>query len=285
MALEYLSELALNSFISLALAEDIGDGDYTTDSCIPVDDRSSAKLLVKEKGILAGVNLAERIILRLDPTAEFDLKIKDGKAVEVGDVAFNITANTRAILSGERLILNCMQRMSGIATKTKAYIELIDHTKANLLDTRKTTPNFRILEKWAVVIGGGKNHRYNLSDMLMIKDNHIDYAGGITKAIKNAESFLAEKGLDRKIEVEARTLAEVKEIVECGGAFRILLDNMTPSQTIEALELIPSGVETEASGNITGETIVGYAETGVDYISVGALTHSIRSIDLSLKAI
>ena len=285
MALEYLSELALNSFISLALAEDIGDGDYTTDSCIPINDRSSAKLLVKERGILAGVNLAERIILKLDPTAKFELKIKDGQPVNVGDIAFNLTANTRAILSGERLILNCMQRMSGIATKTKEYVELIKHTNTKLLDTRKTTPNFRILEKWAVVIGGGSNHRYNLSDMLMIKDNHIDYAGGVTKAINNAQLFLTEKQLDRKIEVEARSFDEVREIVDCGGVFRILLDNMTPSQIKEALKLIPSGIETEASGNITNNTIVDYAESEVDYISVGALTHSIKSLDLSLKAI
>ena len=285
MALEYLSEIALNSFISLALAEDIGEGDFTTDSCIPKEERSSAKLLIKEDGILAGVNLAERIILRLDPGAKFDLKIHDGKLVKAGEIAFNITANTRAILSGERLILNCMQRMSGIATKTNELLGLIKHTNCSLLDTRKTTPNFRVLEKWAVVIGGGKNHRYNLSDMLMIKDNHIDYAGGITSAIKKAQSFLLEKKLDRKIEVEARTLAEVKEIVECGGVFRILLDNMTPSQTVMALKLIPSDIETEASGNITGDTIAYYAETGVDYISVGALTHSIKSLDLSLKAI
>jgi len=285
VALEYLSELALNSFISLALAEDIGDGDYTTDSCIPINDRSSAKLLVKERGILAGVNLAERIILKLDPTAKFELKIKDGQPVNVGDIAFNLTANTRAILSGERLILNCMQRMSGIATKTKEYVELIKHTNTKLLDTRKTTPNFRILEKWAVVIGGGSNHRYNLSDMLMIKDNHIDYAGGVTKAINNAQLFLTEKQLDRKIEVEARSFDEVREIVDCGGVFRILLDNMTPSQIKEALKLIPSGIETEASGNITNNTIVDYAESEVDYISVGALTHSIKSLDLSLKAI
>ena len=285
MALEYLSELALNSFISLALAEDIGEGDFTTDSCIPENDRSSAHLLIKEPGILAGVNLAERIILKLDSSAEFDLKIMDGKPVKAGQVAFVIKANTRAILSGERLILNCMQRMSGIATKTKELVDLIKHTDCNLLDTRKTTPNFRILEKWAVVIGGGRNHRYNLSDMLMIKDNHIDYAGGITNAIKKAQSFLNEKSLDRKIEVEARTFEEVSEIVECGGSFRILLDNMSPEETVEALKLIPSNVETEASGNITGETIVNYAETGVDFISVGALTHSIKSLDLSLKAI
>ena len=285
MALEYLSELALNSFISLALSEDIGDGDHTTNSCISSADRSTAKLLVKEDGILAGVNLAERIILKLDPSAEFDLKIKDGQPVKTGDIAFIITANTRAILSGERLILNCMQRMSGIATKTKEYVNLIKHTNTKLLDTRKTTPNFRILEKWAVIIGGGKNHRYNLADMLMIKDNHIDYAGGITKAVTNAQSYLAEKKLDRKIEVEARSFEEVKEIVKCGGVFRILLDNMTPSQIKEALLLIPEGIETEASGNITDTTISKYSETGVDFISVGALTHSIKSLDLSLKAI
>lgn len=285
MALEYLSELALNSFISLALAEDVGDGDHTTKSCIPIKDRSSAHLLVKEAGVLAGVNLAERIILRLDPSAQFDLKIKDGQDVNSGDIAFVLTANTQAILSGERLILNCMQRMSGIATKTKKYSELIKHTSAKLLDTRKTTPNFRMLEKWAVVIGGGQNHRFNLSDMLMIKDNHIDYAGSISQAISSAKKYLDDKSLVKKIEVEARNIREVEEIISNEGVYRILLDNMSIKQIKECLSIIPAHIQTEASGNINEGTIVEYAETGVDYISVGALTHSIQSLDLSLKAI
>lgn len=285
MALEYLSEIAVNSFIQLALAEDIGEEDYTTNACIPEDAIQKAELLVKDEGILAGVNMAERIFLKLDPLVNFKKFISDGEEVKKGDVAFEIEAKTRAILIGERLALNCMQRMSGIATKTHQLNQLIKHTSAKLLDTRKTTPNFRLMEKWAVVIGGGKNHRYDLSEMVMIKDNHIDYAGGVAEAISRVKSYLGKKNVDIPVEIEARNLKEVKEILEAGPVNRILLDNMNNQELKSAVEMIGNAAETEASGGITEATIKEIAETGVDYISVGALTHAVKSLDLSLKAV
>lgn len=284
MSLEYLSEIAINSFIQLALAEDVGDGDHSSLACFDENVKSRAQLIIKDEGVLAGVNLAERIFLKVDPSLKFNLKIKDGEPVKYGDIAFTVEGSAISILTGERLVLNCMQRMSGIATYTKYLNSLIEGTDAKLLDTRKTTPNFRMMEKWAVVIGGGLNHRYNLCDMVMLKDNHIDYAGGITKAVQATLQYLEEKNKDLKIEVETRNLEEVKEALSVEGIDRIMLDNMSPELMKEAVSLINGKTEVEASGGITEETIRAVAETGVDFISVGALTHSIMSKDMSLKA-
>ncbi|MCP4520269.1 MAG: carboxylating nicotinate-nucleotide diphosphorylase [Cytophagales bacterium] len=284
MSLEYLSEIAINSFIQLALAEDVGDGDHSSLACFDGSAQSRAQLIIKDEGILAGVNLAERIFLMVDSSLRFNLLIRDGVQVKHGDIAFTVEGSTLSILKGERLVLNCMQRMSGIATYTKYLNSLIKGTDAKLLDTRKTTPNFRLMEKWAVIIGGGYNHRYNLCDMIMLKDNHIDYAGGITKAVASTVSYLKEKNKDLKIEVETRNLEEVKEALAAEGVHRIMLDNMSPEEMTEAVQLINGKVEVEASGGITEKTIRAVAETGVDFISVGALTHSIMSKDMSLKA-
>ncbi len=284
VSLEYLSEIAINSFIQLALAEDVGDGDHSSLACFDEDVESRAQLLIKDEGILAGVNLAERIFLKVDPSLKFNLKIRDGAYVKYGDVAFTVEGSAISILTGERLVLNCMQRMSGIATYTKYLTSLIEGTNAKLLDTRKTTPNFRMMEKWAVIIGGGVNHRYNLCDMIMLKDNHIDYAGGITKAVQATLQYLEEKDKDLKIEVETRNLEEVKEALSVEGINRIMLDNMGLEEMKEAVTLINGKTEVEASGGITEKTIRAVAETGVDFISVGALTHSIMSKDMSLKA-
>lgn len=284
MSLEYLSEIALNSFISLALREDVGDGDHSSLASVPAQAEQKAKLLVKDDGILAGVNLAEKIFLKVDPDLKVKIFIRDGQAVRVGDVAFEVYGKSRSILTAERLVLNCMQRMSGIATKTHQMNQLIIGTGAKLLDTRKTTPNFRMMEKWAVIIGGGYNHRYNLSDMIMLKDNHIDYAGGIAKAIQDTLAYKKEKNLNIKVEIETRNIEEVRQVVAIGGVDRIMLDNYTPDEIREALKIIPDTYQTEASGNINEQTIRSYAQTGVDYISSGALTHSYKSLDLSLKA-
>lgn len=284
MSLEYLSELSIRSFISFALAEDKGEGDHSSLCCIPEEATNRAHLLVKDNCVLAGVNLAEKIFLQVDPSLKFESKIKDGKTAKVGDIAFYVEGSSRSILLAERLVLNCMQRMSGIASYTKYLNSLIEGTSAKLLDTRKTTPNFRMMEKWAVVIGGGYNHRYNLADMIMLKDNHIDYAGGIENAIVQADEYRKAKSLNIKIEVEVRDLAELKEVLAVGRVERVMLDNFEPAQIVEALKMIPSHFETEASGGITEKTIRSYAETGVDFISVGALTHSVISKDLSLKA-
>ncbi len=280
--------MSLNSFIHLALAEDVGDGDHSTDACIGPEVQERAQLLVKDNGIIAGVNMAEKIFFKLDPELKFNRLILDGKEVKEGDIAFTLEGSARTILKGERLVLNCMQRMSGVATYTRYLSDMIAHTKAKLLDTRKTTPNFRMMEKWAVVIGGGKNHRYNLSDMVMLKDNHIDYAGGIAKAVEDVHKYLKEKGLERKIEVEARDLDEVKQVLEVNKSFkvdRVMLDNMSVVDMTTAVGLVDGIMEIEASGGITEETIVPIAETGVDFISVGALTHTYKSLDLSLKAV
>jgi nicotinate-nucleotide pyrophosphorylase (carboxylating) len=281
----YLTEQSIAEFISLALKEDVGDGDHSSLASIPADAQNKASLLVKGNGILAGVELSEKIFHAVDPNLKVEYFLKDGDKVKIGDVAFTVTGKAQSILTSERLVLNCMQRMSGIATYTNRLVNMLAGTNTKLLDTRKTTPNFRICEKWAVLIGGGMNHRYGLYDMVMLKDNHIDYAGGIEKAVKATHEYLKRLGKDLKIEVETRNLDEVKQALEVGGIHRIMLDNMTPEMMKEALALIGGRFETEASGGITDQTIREVAETGVDFISVGALTHSIKSIDLSLKAV
>jgi len=270
--------------IKLAFDEDIKDGDHSSLSCIPNNKMGKAQLIVKDQGIIAGIELAEWIFESIDPTLFMEINVKDGDKVKKGDIAFSVKGCSISILTAERLVLNCMQRMSAIATKTRDYVELVKGTKTTILDTRKTTPGIRILEKWAVKIGGGDNHRFGLYDMIMLKDNHIDYAGGITKAIDKAKKYLIEKNLNLKIEVEARDLNEVKEIMTTKGVHRIMLDNFTPKDTIKAVKLINGKFETESSGGITSSTIRTYAECGVDFISVGALTHSIYNMDLSLKA-
>lgn len=281
---DYITEDFLQSFIATALAEDIGDGDHSTLSAIPEPATKRVRLLVKENGILAGVELAKRIFEYFDPTLEIEVYLADGAIVKKGDIAFSVSGSARSLLTTERLVLNCMQRMSGIATKTRALVELVAGTKAKLLDTRKTTPNFRLLEKWAVLVGGGENHRLGLYDMIMLKDNHVDMAGGIGQAINRAKQYLRAKNKQLRIEVETRNLEEVKLVLAEGGVDVIMLDNMTIEQTKEALRVIDGRCKTEASGNITEDTIAKVAECGVDYISVGALTHSVKSLDLSLKA-
>ncbi len=280
----YLTPQSINEFISRALAEDVGDGDHSSLAAIPADAHNQARLLVKGEGILAGVELAGYIFSAVDPKLDVEVLLPDGSAVTYGDVALTVKGKARSILTAERLVLNCMQRMSGIATYTHHMVSLIEGTGAQLLDTRKTTPNFRLPEKWAIVIGGGINHRYGLFDMIMLKDNHVDYAGGVREAITATQQYLQEKNKKLKIEVETRTLQEVAEALETGGIDRIMLDNMTPEMMRQAVEMIAGKYETEASGGITETTIRAAAETGVDFISVGALTHSIKSIDLSLKA-
>ena len=275
----------IDTIIREALHEDIGDGDHTSLATIPAEAQGKAKLLVKEDGIVAGVELAQRIFTIYDPTLEVEVFIQDGSSIKKGDVVLTVAGSSQSILATERLMLNFMQRMSGIATKARFLADKISHTNCRLLDTRKTTPCIRYMEKWAVRIGGAYNHRYALYDMIMIKDNHVDYAGGIKKAMEATQNYLKAKNLDLKIELEVRNFEELKEALEVGGMHRIMLDNFTPENIREALKLIPNHIETEASGGITEDTIVAYAETGVDFISVGALTHSIKSLDLSLKAV
>lgn len=275
----------INEIIDRALREDIGDGDHSTLACVPENAIGKAELLVKEDGILAGVELAEMIFHRFDENLKLEIFLKDGTTVKKGDIAFSVSGSSRSILSTERLVLNFMQRMSGIATQTNKIVSLIEGCEAKLLDTRKTTPGIRYMEKWAVRIGGGHNHRFALYDMIMLKDNHIDYAGGIKAAIERSHEYLKNHNKDLKIEIEVRNFAELKEVLEVGRVDRIMLDNFSPDEIKEALKLIPSAYETEASGGITLETIRSYAETGVQYISVGALTHSVKSLDLSLKAV
>jgi nicotinate-nucleotide pyrophosphorylase (carboxylating) len=280
----YLTEKSLADFISAALLEDVGPGDYSTLSAVPADAQNRARLLIKDDGILAGVEMGLHIFRQVDPQLQVKVLLKDGTPVRKGDIGLEVSGSARSILTAERLVLNCMQRMSGIATITQRMVALIEGTGAKLLDTRKTTPNFRIAEKWAVAIGGGHNHRYGLYDMVMLKDNHIDFAGGIRPAIEASRKFLAERGLSLKIEVETRSLEEVEEVLRVGGIDRIMLDNMSPEVMRQAVQLIDRRFETEASGGITESTIRPIAETGVDYISVGALTHSAKSLDISLKA-
>jgi len=273
----------IDATIDIAFKEDIGDGDHTTLSCIPHDLQGRARLLVKEDGILCGVELAKKIFAKFDPTLKMTQYLHDGDAIKKGDIAFVVEGKTISILQTERLVLNFMQRLSGIATQTHEYVKLLEGTNTKILDTRKTTPGLRLLEKYAVKTGGGENHRIGLYDMILIKDNHIDYAGGVTKAITKTKEYLKEKGKDLKIEVEARTLDEIKEILKF-DVERILIDNFTPEETKVAVALINGKCKTESSGGITKESIRAYAEAGVDYISVGALTHHINSLDLSLKA-
>lgn len=280
----YVTDALLDDFITRALSEDLGDGDHSTLSCIPASSEQSAYLLVKEAGVIAGMELAPLVFRKLDPNMHIEMLAKDGQQVAKGDVIMRFQGKVQAILSGERLLLNCMQRMSGIATKTAQLNSLIAGTGAKLLDTRKTTPNMRMLEKWAVLIGGGVNHRYGLYDMIMLKDNHIDFAGGITQAVRATQNYLKSQNLNLKIEVETRNLQEVKEAVAVGGVDRIMLDNMSVEEMTEAVKYIDGRSETEASGGITESSIRPVAETGVDFISVGALTHSIKSLDISLKA-
>ena len=274
----------LNAFIEFALKEDIREGDHTSLACIPSSASGKAQLLVKENGILAGMEVAQAIFEKVNPEIQFFPLLQDGESMTIGDVAFIVEGSSSSILTAERLVLNCMQRMSGIATKTQHIVKLIEGTKAQVLDTRKTTPGIRLLEKWAVKIGGGVNHRFGLYDMMMIKDNHIDFAGGIKSAIEKAINYQKDKGINIPIEVEARNLEEVNEILRVGNIQRIMLDNFSYDDTRIAVEQIGGRFETEASGGITEETIREHALCGVDFISVGALTHSVNSLDLSLKA-
>lgn len=275
----------IKDFIAQSLREDVGEGDHSSKACIPVEATSSAKLLIKEEGIVCGTNVARMVFEQIEPNCEFKLFIFDGTKVSPGDIVFEVKAKVHTILSGERLALNIMQRLSGIATQTNLWQSKIAHTTCTVLDTRKTTPGLRALEKYAVTCGGGKNHRMGLYDMIMLKDNHLDYAGSIAQAIYNTRKYLEQKNLNLAIEVEARNLQEVQEILDCTPIVdRIMLDNFSPSEVSEALKIINKRAETEASGGITGDTILAYAETGVDYISIGALTHSVKSLDMSLKA-
>ncbi|MFN5149807.1 MAG: carboxylating nicotinate-nucleotide diphosphorylase [Flavobacteriia bacterium] len=274
----------IHEIIDNALREDIGEGDHSTMACVPEDANGNAVLLVKEDGIIAGVELAQMIFHRFDPKLQVQVYIQDGSPVKKGDIAFQVSGSSRSILSTERLVLNFMQRMSGIATQTNRIVKLIDGCQSKLLDTRKTTPGIRYIEKWAVRIGGGFNHRFALYDMIMLKDNHIDYAGGIEKAILRVHDYLKIHEKDLRIEIEVRNLSELEQVLAVGGVHRIMLDNFTPDEISAALKLIPIQFETEASGGITIDNIRSYAETGVNYISVGALTHSVKSLDLSLKA-
>tara|TARA_B110000285_G_scaffold95938_1_gene109412 strand:+ start:6792 stop:7628 length:837 start_codon:yes stop_codon:yes gene_type:complete len=274
----------IEEIIENALKEDIGDGDHSSLSCVPENAIGTAKLLVKDEGIIAGVELAEKIFKTFDPNLKVNVFVKDGAKVKFGDIVFEVTGSSRSILSTERLVLNFMQRMSGIATQTNQIVDLIKGTNVKLLDTRKTTPGIRYMEKWAVRIGGGHNHRFALYDMIMLKDNHVDYAGGVKLAIQRANDYLVKTKKNLKIEIEVRNEKELAEAIEIGKVDRIMLDNFTPERIVEALKTIPDSYEVEASGGITLATIRSYAETGVDYISVGALTHSFQSLDMSLKA-
>ena len=274
----------IDDLIKLAFAEDIGDGDHTTLCCIPENAMGKSKLLIKEEGILAGVEMAQRIFKDLDPNLKMEIFIKQGTAVITGDIAFTVEGKVRSLLQTERLMLNVMQRMSGIATVTNKYVKQLEGLHTRILDTRKTTPGLRMIEKAAVKIGGGVNHRIGLFDMILLKDNHIDFAGGIEKAITRAKEYLKEKGKDLKIEIEVRNMDELEEVMRIGGIDRIMLDNFTPELTRKAVKRIGGKYETESSGGITFDTIRDYAECGVDFISVGALTHSVKGLDMSFKA-
>ncbi len=271
--------------IANAIREDVGDGDHSSLACIPTDASGKAKLLVKDEGILAGVEFAKYVFAYVDPNLEVEVFINDGETVKYGDIAFYVTGSSLSILKAERLVLNAMQRMSAIATKTKMFVDLLAGTKTKILDTRKTTPGIRALEKWAVKIGGGENHRFALYDMIMLKDNHIDFAGGITQAIAQTQAYLKETHRDLKIIVEARDLEEIKEILKSKGVYRILIDNFNYKDTKTAVALIGDTCLTESSGGINEDTIRKYAECGVNYISSGSLTHSVYNLDLSLKAV
>ncbi|MET3503206.1 nicotinate-nucleotide pyrophosphorylase (carboxylating) [Mucilaginibacter rubeus] len=275
----------IHQFINNALSEDVGDGDHTSLSTIPADATGKAKLLVKDEGILAGVELAAEIFHVVDPNLKLKVFLQDGAPVKYNDIAFEVEGNSRSILTAERLVLNCMQRMSGIATKTRQIVDLLKGTNTKVLDTRKTTPGLRYLEKWAVRIGGGVNHRFGLYDMILIKDNHVDYAGGIRQAIESANQYLTDNGKKLAIEIEVRNLDELEQVLQTGRVNRILLDNFNFDDMRQAVGIIQGRYITEASGGITIDNIREYADCGVDYISVGALTHSVKSLDLSLKAV
>ncbi|WP_299555789.1 carboxylating nicotinate-nucleotide diphosphorylase [Seonamhaeicola sp.] len=274
----------VRSIIANAIREDVGDGDHSSLACIPENARGKAKLLVKDKGVIGGVNFAKKIFAYVDKNLKLDVRIEDGTEVTYGDVVMYVEGPSQSILKAERTVLNSMQRMSAIATKTRQFVNLVKGTNTKILDTRKTTPGIRVLEKWAVKIGGGENHRFALYDMIMLKDNHIDFAGGITKAIETSKLYLKETGKDLDIMVEARNLSEVEEILMNEGVYRILLDNFDYEDTRKAVEMIGDKCLTESSGNINETTIRHYAECGVNYISCGALTHSVHNMDLSLKA-
>lgn len=280
----YTVEELEDKLIDLAFAEDIGDGDHTTLCCIPEDAMGKSHLLIKEDGILAGVEVAKKVFDRFDNTMKVEVLIGDGAEVKKGDIAMVVTGKVRSLLQTERLMLNIMQRMSGIATMTHKYVEKLKGTKTHVLDTRKTTPGMRMLEKQAVKIGGGMNHRIGLFDMILLKDNHVDFAGGITNAIDRCHAYLKEKNLDLKIELEVRNFDELNQMLTHGGVNRIMLDNFSVADTKKAVELIGGRYETESSGGITFDTIRDYAECGVDFISVGALTHSVKGLDMSFKA-
>jgi nicotinate-nucleotide pyrophosphorylase len=272
-------------FISIWFAEDIGDGDHTTFSSIPSDAKGKSQLIIKETGILAGVEVAREIFRQFDPELKMTVYIHDGASVKPNDIAFDVEGKIRSLLQTERLMLNIMQRMSGVATRTREYVKLLEGTKTRVLDTRKTTPGLRLLEKEAVRIGGGTNHRIGLFDMILLKDNHVDFAGGIANAIRSANEYLKKNNKQLKIEIEVRNFDELQQVLSIGGIDRIMLDNFTPENTRKAVEMIGGQYETESSGGITFDTLRQYAECGVDYISVGALTHSVKSLDMSFKAV
>ena len=274
----------IDDLLTLAFAEDVGDGDHTTLSTIPADERGVQRLIIKEEGILAGVEIARKVFEKFDPELKMTVYINDGEHVKPGDVAFEVEGSVRSLLQTERVMLNIMQRMSGIATQTAKYQQRLDGLKTKVLDTRKTTPGMRMLEKEAVRIGGGCNHRIGLFDMILIKDNHVDFAGGIRQAVEAARKYCAEKGKDLKIELEVRNEDEIRQALEV-GVDRIMLDNFTPERTREAVKLINGAVEIESSGGITLDTLRDYGECGVDFISVGALTHSVKGLDMSFKAV
>lgn len=275
----------LQLIIENAIREDVGDGDHSSLACIPTDAMGKAKLLVKDQGILAGVEFAKMVFNYVDPTLEVEVLINDGTTVKYGDIAFYVSGRSQSILKAERVVLNCMQRMSAIATKTRYFVDLVHGTKAKILDTRKTTPGIRAIEKWAVKIGGGENHRFALYDMIMLKDNHIDFAGGIKEAIEKTNTYLKTNSKALKIIVEARDLNEVQQILACDNVYRILLDNFDFETTKKAVALIGKQCQTESSGNINEQTVREYALCGVDFVSSGALTHSVYNMDLSLKAV
>ena len=274
----------VDELIELAIKEDIGDGDHTSICCIPAEQQGRMRLLCKQDGIIAGIEIARLVLERLDPTMQFEQLIEDGARVKVGDVAFYVSGSERSLLQAERILLNIMQRMSGVATQTAIYVDRLEGLHTKVLDTRKTTPGMRVLDKMAVKIGGGENHRIGLFDMILLKDNHIDFAGGVRKAVEKAREYLQTTGRNIPIECEVRSLEDIDEVFAAGGADRIMFDNFTPEQTKIAVEKVAGRCETESSGGITLENLREYAETGVDFISVGALTHQIKSLDMSLKA-
>lgn len=277
-------QLMIDVLIRLAFAEDVGGGDHSTLCCIPENALGKSRLIIKEDGVLAGVEMAKLIFEYVDHNLKMTVFIQDGSDVKKGDIAFTVEGSIRSLLQAERVMLNVMQRMSGVATTTRRYVEALKGTKTHVLDTRKTTPGMRMMEKMAVKLGGGMNHRIGLFDMILLKDNHVDFAGGIEKAIHCAQNYLKEKGLNLKIEIEVRNFDELQQVIDCGGVDRVMLDNFTVADTKKAVEMIAGRFETESSGGITLDTIRSYAECGVDFISVGALTHSVKSLDMSFKA-